>query len=887
MRPDHEADDELAFHLEGRARELIEQGWTEADAYAEARRRFGDVMRIRAELASIAWNRQRRTRRIQMLDAVRGDVRVALRALRRNPGFAAIAVITLALGIGATTAIFSIVDGVLLSPLRIADPHRLAVIFETNPAQSVAEKGPSGPNFVDWRAAARSFSGMAAYRYESVTLTDVASPQVLGGIGTTANLFDVLGVQPVLGRTFRTGEDQAEGAPVVVLSHGAWQRIFGGKPDIVGRILTLDASPFEVVGVMPPDFSIAEGVDLWRPADMRRVPASLGLEPGRMEARQARYLNVIARLGPGVTMAQAEQELDAIAATLARTYPTDQEGWSTRLVPARDVSVREVQPLLLVVLAAVCFVLLIACANVANLVLARATARESEMALRAALGAGRARLHLQMLTESVVLALAGGILGVSLALAGVPALVSVMPTLPRVDEIAVDARVLLFTFLVSLLTGLLFGLAPALRVGRMAASGILREAGRGGTGARHGTGIRRTLIVAEVALALLLLVGAGLALRSMQRLLAVNPGYATQDLIAARVSLDGERYLGNSAKVRYLDDVTARIRALSSVRHAAVTSTLPLTPAGIDFDLGYHAEGHPEVDYQSAPKVDYRIISPGYLTTLGIPLLAGRDFTQFDRMTETPEPSGHRVMLVNESFARHHWPGENAIGKRVRLYYVQQDPWEVIGVVGDTRHAGLAAPPRAQVFVPLAQVELVFGFMTIVARTEPGASGVAQQMHEAAIAQDPNEPFYQVEHIETLRADATARDRMAALVFSGFALLAIALSAAGIYGVIAYQVTRRTREIGVRIALGAGWSRVVRDVVGEAAGLAVAGIVIGVVAALVATRFAASLLYGVAPWDPLTFAVVSLLLLGVALAAALVPAARAAGIEPMEALRTE
>jgi putative ABC transport system permease protein len=587
-------------------------------------------------------------------------------------------------------------------------------------------------------------------------------------------------------------------------------------------------------------------------------------------------------------MAQAEEELDGIAATLARIYPVDQEGWGTKVVLARDVIVREVQPLLLVVLAAVGFVLLIACANVANLVLARATARESEMALRAALGAGRGRLHLQMLTESVVLALAGGILGVSIALAGVPALVAVMPSgLPRLDEIAVDARVLLFTFLVTLLSALLFGLAPAHRVGRMAAAGILREAGRGGTGARYGAGVRRTLIVAEVALALLLLVGAGLTLRSMQRLLAVHPGYATQDLIAARVSLDGERYLGNPAKVRYLHDVTARIMALPGVQHAAVTSTLPLTPAGIDFDLAYHAEGHPDVGYQTAPKVDYRIISPGYLATMGIPLIAGREFRESDRVSETAEPSGHRVMLVNESFARQHWPGENPIGKRVRLYYVQQDPWEVVGVVGDTRHAGLSTPPRAQVFVPLAQVELVFGFMTIVVRTEPGAGGVAQQMRAAAIAQDPNEPFYQVERIETLRANATARDRMAALVFSGFALLAIVLSAAGIYGVIAYQVTRRTREIGVRIALGAGRSRVVRDVVGEAAGLAVAGIVIGVVAALVASRFATSMLFGVAPWDPLTFGSVSLLLIAVAVAAALVPAARAAGIEPMEALRAE
>jgi predicted permease len=510
------------------------------------------------------------------------------------------------------------------------------------------------------------------------------------------------------------------------------------------------------------------------------------------------------------------------------------------------------------------------------------------MALRAALGAGRGRLHLQMLTESVVLALVGGILGVVLAFAGVAALVRAMPdALPRTQEVAVDGRVLGFTLLVSVLTGLLFGLVPSLRVGRIAAAGVLREAGRGGTGMRHGATMRRVLIVGEVALALLLLVCAGLTLRSLQRLLAVNPGYVTQDITAARVSLDGERYQGNAAKARYFDELMARIARLPGVQHAAVTSTLPLTPAGIDFDLGYHAEGPADLGPQDAPKVDFRIISPGYLATMGIPLLAGRDFDEFDRVTDAAEAGAHRVMIVNESFARQHWPGEDAIGKHVRLYYVQDDPWEVVGVLGDTRHAGLASPPQPQVFVPLAQTELLFGYMTVVVRTAPGMTGVERQMRETAITLDPTEPFYQLERIETLRATVTARDRMAAIVFGVFALMAIALSAAGIYGVIAYQVTRRTREIGVRIALGAGRARVVRDVVREAAGLAALGIAMGIVGALIAARFAASMLYGVAPWDPITFVAVPVLLMSVALAAAIGPAARAAGIQPVEALRAE
>jgi predicted permease len=883
-----ELDEEIAFHIEGRALELMGQGWAESDAVAEARRRFGDAERVRDQLEAIAVERELRTQRMRMLDVSRSDVRLAFRGLRRNPGFAAISVVTLALGIGATTAIFSIVDGVLLRPLRVADPDRLVAVFETNPGRSIEEEGPSGPNFVDWRDAARSFSGMAAFRYESTTLTGIESPQVLTGVGATANLFDVVGVRPILGRGFRPGEDEGDGASVVVLSYGAWHRLFGGDAAALGRSLTLNGRPFEVVGVMPADFTITEGTDLWHPADMRRVPASTGLAPGMMESRQARYLTVLGRPRPGVTIAQADQELESIAATLAERYPLDNEGWTTKLVAARDVIIRDVQPVLLLVLAAVGFVLLIACANVANLLLGRGAAREPELALRAALGAGRGRLHLQMLTESMVLALAGGAAGVLIAFVGVPALVRAMPdALPRTEEITANARVLGFTVVVSLVTGLLFGLAPSLRAGRLGAAGVLRESGRGGSGGRRGSDMRRALIVGEVALALLLLVGAGLTLHSVQRLLSVKPGYVTEDLIAARVSLDGERYEGNAPKLRYLGELVTRIAALPDVQHSAVTSTLPLTPAGIDFDLGYWAEGHPDLGPQNAPTVDFRIISPGYLATMGIPLLAGRDFTNFDRLSETPEASGLRVMLVNQEFARQHWPGEEAVGKQVRLHYVRNDPWEVVGVVGDTRHASLASPPRPQVFVPVAQTELLFGYMTVVVRTSPGATGIERRMTEAAIALDPTEPLYQVERIETLRLAATARDRLAAIVLGIFALLALTLSAAGIYGVIAYQVTRRTREIGVRIALGAGRAGVVKQVVGEAAGLALLGIGVGIVGALIAARFTASLLYGVAPWDPVTFVAVPLVLMTVALLAALAPAVRAARIQPIEALRAE
>jgi predicted permease len=424
---------------------------------------------------------------------------------------------------------------------------------------------------------------------------------------------------------------------------------------------------------------------------------------------------------------------------------------------------------------------------------------------------------------------------------------------------------------------------------------MLRETSRGGVGGRR-TGIaRRALVIGEVALSVVLLVGAGLTLRSVLRLLAVNPGYTTSNVVAAHVSLDGAGYQGNAAKVRYLHELTDRIAALPGVDRVGVTTTVPLTRAGIDFTLAYRAEGHPAMPPQTEPRVDYRMVSPGYLEAMGIALRRGRAFTSFDRMeTDTPagnsasgNAGGHPVMLVNETFARENWPGENPIGKTVQLFYVRGAPWEVVGVVSDTRHQELAVPPRAQVFVPIEQAELVFGYLTIVARTKPAAPDVTAAMRAAALAVDPSEPLYDIHTIESLRADATARDRSMALALGAFALLAIVLAAAGIYAVIAYQVARRTREIGVRIALGASRARIVRSVVTEATSLAVIGIILGTLGALAGTQLARKMLFGVAPTDPVTFGSVAALLLAVAVAAAAVPAIRAAGISPIEALHSD
>ena len=831
------------------------------------------------------------------LAEVSRDAHFALRAVRRSPGFAAAATLTLALSVGATTAVFSVVDAILIRPLPVADPDRLVSVFEVNRERGVTESPPSGPNYLDWRREARAFTGLAAYRYESLTLTGVSSPDVLDAAGVSANFFDVLGVPPALGRAFRRGEDEAGGARVIVLGYGMWQERFGGRPDVIGRVLTIDRQPFEVVGVMPERFAFPMRVQAWRPADVGRPGSGAGLAEGTSESRQARYLFVIGRLRPGVRRVQAEQEMAGIAASLARTYPVDNGGWSTKLVPLRDTVVGSVERVLMLVLGAVGLVLALACVTVANLTLGRAIAREPEIALRSALGAGRGRLHAQVLTESVVLALIGGTLGTMAAWAGLRAFVGLAPTtIPRLDEVAVDARVLAFTLALSAVTGVLCGLAPSVRVAGVGAATLLREAGRGGVGSRRSDAVRRVLVVAQMALAVLLLVGAGLMLRSVMRVLAVDPGYATERVIAGRVTLDGERYRGNGAKARYLRELTERTASVPGVHQVGVTTTLPLTPAGIDFKLAYHAEGQPVRQLNQAPEVDFRVMSPGYLDAMGIRLLEGRTFTAQDRIERASDgPSATpgadvrspKVMLVNETFARQNWPGQTAVGKRVRLFYFESDPWEVVGVVADTRHTALVSPPRPQIFVPVEQTELLFGYLTIVARTAPEASGVAAGMRAAALAVDPSEPLYDIDTIEALRSDATARERMTAMLFSAFALVAVVLAAAGIYGVISYQVTRRTREIGVRMALGASRARVVRDVVGEAVVLALAGVALGSAGAIAAARFVRGMLYGIAPTDPATFGSVAALLMAVAIAAALVPAKKASGIQPVEALRAD
>jgi putative ABC transport system permease protein len=588
-------------------------------------------------------------------------------------------------------------------------------------------------------------------------------------------------------------------------------------------------------------------------------------------------------------MAVAQTELQAIGERLRVAYPEANAAFTPYLVSAREQLVGRAGTALVIVFAAVGFVLLLACTNVANLVLGRSAARGPEIAVRASLGAGRGRLRMQLLTENAVLGVLGGSLGIGIAWAGVTLFLRLAPsTLPRVEEIAMNWRVLAFALVTSVATGLMLGAVPAARAAGAGLTDVLREGGLRGTGNRRSELTRRILVVSEVALSLMLLIGAGLAIRSLARLRSIDPGFATDNVYVTRVNLGGQEYgagrpllEANALKINYFNALLERIRSLPGVRTAGATSTLPLTPAGIDFNLPYRAEGHPLVPEGQAPQTDYRIASAGYFESMDLPLVRGRAFNEFDRS------GAQRVVVLNQSFAERLWPGEDPIGKRITIYYVDDVDWEVVGVVGDTRHRSLSAAPQAQMFVPLEQAEVLFGYMTVVVRTRNAVPGLVERLRDAATAIDPNEPLYDFDTIETLLAEATEMDRIAAFVFGLFAVLALVLSAAGIYGVISYQVARRTREIGVRMALGATRGYVVSVVVAEAALLAGIGVAIGLAGASLATGIASGFLHDISARDPLTFASVSAILLSVAMVAALVPALRAASIDPLQALRAD
>ena len=797
------------------------------------------------------------------------DLRYGVRMLARSPGFTTVAVLTLALGIGANTAIFSVVNAILLRPLPYKDPQRLVMVSKENPRRGVYRNHVSPPDFADWREQQEVFVDLAAFYQESFHLTGTREPERVLGCRASAGLFPLLGVEPVLGRSFAAEEDQPGRERVVLLSHSLWQRRFGADLDVVGERLTLDGEAHLVVGVMPRGFDFPGDAEFWKP---------LALTPEQLDDRErgAHYLLVVARLRPGANLEQAQTEMDIIA---ARINERTRAGWGAEVAALHEVTVGGVRPALVLLLAAAGLVLLIACANVANLLLARASQRQKEFAIRAALGAGRRRLVGQLLTEGLLMGALGGLLGLLLAQWGVDMLLTLIPSsLPRAAEIGVDAWTLSFALILALLSSLFFGLAPALRASRSDLQESLREGRQSGVSGPSSR-VRRGLVVTEVALAVLLLVGAGLVLNSFVRLLYVDAGFNARNLLTLRMALTNARYPEPKARVVFYQQVLELVRSLPGVRSAGLISDVPVTGGLGYWNNAFHIAGKPIPPPQDRTYAYLRWISPDYFRTMGIPLLRGRGLRETDR------EGSRRVVLINEAMARRFFPSEDPLGQPLVIYWRSREPWEIVGIVGDVRQTTLELEAAAQMFVPYFQSPQ--SYATLVVRTAGESMGLLPSVKGVVGAVDSDLPVYRVRTMEQVLAASLSGRRFSMLLLGLFAVLALALSLVGIYGVTAYLVGQRTHEIGVRMALGAQPGNVLRLVLTQGMRPVFVGLAVGLAVAFGLTQFLRSFLFGVGATDPVTFAGVALLLAAAALLACYVPARRATRVDPMVALRYE
>ena len=798
------------------------------------------------------------------------DVRYAFRSLSETPGFTIIAFLTLALGIGANTAIFSVVNAVLLRPLPFQEPGELVVLSEVETRRGAIDQ-VAADNFRDWRAQSKTLASLAAWNYWGLSMSGEGEPVEIATIRASHDFFTVLGVQPALGRGFWPEEEQPGRDHVVVLSHALWQQRFAGDKRIIGKSVTLDDEPYTVVGVMPEGFRFPDNasVGMWAP---------LAFKFFELRTRNQRMFNVIARLAPQASLAQARAELDGIAQRIATEHPRTNSGWGIAAQPAHEVATAASRDTLAILLGAVGFVLLIACANVGNLLLARAAEHERDMAVRLALGAGRGRLIRQQLAESAVLAVLGGGGGLVLALWGIDLVMALEPGhLPGWNPVRVDPAVLGFTALLALAAVVLAGLLPAFAATTSDLQEALKEGGKTTGGARQRR-LRGALVVAEVACAIVLLVSAGLLIRSLQRVESQSPGFEPDGLLATTLYLPDTRYPEDHQQIDFFVRLLERLRTIPGVTALGAVTTLPLSPVGIDHDMPVFVEGR-EAPPNQEPQADFRIASPGYFDAMGIPLIKGRDFTERDRLP------GPVTAIVNQVFAdRLLDPAKDPVGQRIR--YGRGGEWiDIVGVVGQVRHRGLDTEPRPEFYVSYRQ--LSYGTMTIVLRTAGAPLALAEPFKRELYAVDAAQPISAMLTVNDLIAGSLAERRFNTALFLIFAALALALAAIGIYGVIAYTVSRRTREIGIRMALGARLGDVVRDVVASGLRLAGLGVAIGLAVSLLVTRALQSLLYGVSSVDPMTFLVVPVGLLFVAALACLVPARRASRVDPMVALRSE
>jgi putative ABC transport system permease protein len=867
-------DAELRFHLEQQIADYIAAGMTPEEAGRRARLEFGGLDQVKEGCREVGATR--------LMETLIQDLRYGLRQLRRSPGFTAVAVATLALGIGANTAIFSVVSAVLLRPLPFPAPERLVRVMSMRLHGGVSDNA-SYPDFADWRARNHVFAHLAAFNTDSFTLTGQGEAAHVQGAIVSADLFSLLGVKPILGRTFLPDEDKlsatTEGFPIII-SHRLWRERFGRDSGIVGRSISLDNRSFIVVGVMPAGFQFplnAEPMDFWTTMAIEFVTAP-GL-PSMAEQRGAHYLDVIARLKPGVSISQAQAEMSTIVSALNKQYPENSPR-GIRIMPELDRLVGDVRLALLILLAAVGCVLLIACANVANLLLARGTGRQKEMAIRGALGAARVRIIRQLLTESVMLAALGGTLGAAVALWGIPMLIRLVPQdIPRLADVRLDASVLLFTSFLSLLTGVLFGLAPAMQASHSNFAADLKESARRLSGGPQRDRIRSLLVIGDVAIAAVLLVGAGLLIQSFWRLQRIPPGFDPHRVLTFKIDLPYIHYPGLHQSEFFQQAVT-RLGQLPGVRSASAVLPLPLD--GEDVGTMFDIDGE-HVSEANQPRATYSWAEPGYFRTVGIPLLQGRDFADADDLKARP------VVIINQTLARRFFPDQNPLGRRIKPGigngYSAPPMREIVGVVGDVKQKGLTAEPDPQVYVPLAQSPL--GSMIVVMRTEVDPSSMVAAARNVIAGMDKDLPISGVRTLDDYLDHSVAQPHFFSLLLGMFAALALALAAVGLYGVVSYAATQRTHEIGVRMALGAERKEVIRLVVAQGFKLTLMGIALGIAGAFLLTRFLSSLLYGVTSTDPSTFVAVSLLLAAVALLASYMPARRAAQVDPMVALRHE
>ena len=854
-----ELNEELRYHLERQIEVNTAAGMSVEEARYAALRAMHGLDQRKEECRDM--------RRVRLIEDLWRDFRFSLRSLLKRPGFTAIALLALALGIGANTAIFSLVNAVILQPLPYRDPDRLISVYGTRNRSTQGSVGPT--DFLDYRSQNKTFEQFAASgsMMLPMNLTGSGEPERLNASVITGNYFDTFGVRPALGRGFSLENEKTGQDHVTVLSHAFWQTRFGGDPNIVNKTINLDGKAYEVLGVMPAEVVLPQPAQLW-------VPINFDADP-EMKMRNARFLRGIGRLKEGVTLDQAQTDTDLIAAQLEQQYPDSNTGWSLRLIPLREILVGGSRTMLFILFGAVGFVLLIACANVANLLLVRAAARQKEIAMRTALGASRLRIIRQMITESLLLAIFGGALGALLAVAGVKLLVSLgEDNIPRTANVKIDATVLAFTLLISLATGLLFGLAPAIRTMKENLVDALKDGIRGGSEATVKNRTRSLLVVFESAIAVMLLIAAGLLIRSLVALQNVDPGFDPNNVLTLRVDLPRQKYNTPEKASNFFEQLETRVAGLPGVEAVGLITDLPLS--GEARDMPYRVEGRPATS--DIAFVDFRRVNKNYFSAMRIPLRRGRNFT------EQEVRQSDKAIVVSQAFVDSVFPNEEALGKRLIIWSgIRNEPYEIIGIVGDTRYQSLQGEPSATMYVPTRELL----FVNLVIRTQGDPLSLVGGVRKEVNALDPDQPIAAIRPMTEWVAMSAAGARYRTTLLGLFALLAMILAATGIYGVMSYSVAQRTQEIGVRMALGARPLDVLKLVVRQGMMLVLIGVVVGLAGALALTRVMSSLLFGVTERDPITFVAVAALLIVVAFISCFVPAHRATRVDPLIALRCE